>query len=268
MSFLDSLIYSFSNMFSVGPDSMDDDEGCCGGAGPDGTCCKVKIPEVPKKAVSVGTCQQKQEINGCHCSHDKPTLKLIKPLDRYTVCAIAMDQACYDLLLTSSVVLIALGDVDDSLDRLMGWMNEQILASARPLAHLRYGVFCAHEREHDLATIFEEKLHQLGGQRLHALGGGDWDAWTASIASSLATVDHTHDHPHGGGLSAGCTGGMIDVEDMDQIARQITASKKKRATERAVVNRRGRAKRAIGTPTAKAATTTQVTVSPITVGSL
>ena len=136
MSFLDSLLYSFSNMFSVGPDSLDDDEGCCGGAGPDGTCCKVKIPEAPKKeVVSVATCQQKQEANGCHCSHDKPTLKLIvcgslasdesakltamekKPLDRYTCCAIAMDQACHDLLVASPVCLIVLGDIDDSLDR-------------------------------------------------------------------------------------------------------------------------------------------------------
>ncbi|ORX47005.1 hypothetical protein DM01DRAFT_1410390 [Hesseltinella vesiculosa] len=282
MSFLDSVLYSFSNIFSVGPDPDDDGE-CCGGVGANGTCCKWTSP-APTPVLS---CSQKQATQACHCSDDQPTVKVMtcgtlssaeyqrlhilekRSLHGYHMCTIAMDQACKDLLLSSTICLFVLGDVseDNILDSLMGWMNEQIVQSKKSLQHLTYGMFCVDTLSNELVTIFEEKLHQLGANRVGPIGRGNWTHWWAQIKAAMDNFAPTHDHDHGD-VSAGCTGGMIDVEDMHRIARQIDERKKSRAAnQRAVVNRRGRAKRTIGVgiPIDKATTTTEVTlVSPTT----
>lgn len=142
MSFLDSLIYSFSNIFSIGPDLYDDGDECCGGVGPGGTCCKNFSPQINTPSPPILTCQQKQELYACHCPSDDThgpdapwrTIKLVVcgqlerqettvydtlsllerflqgPSQSIKTCTVALDQQCHELLLALSSCVFVLSD--------------------------------------------------------------------------------------------------------------------------------------------------------------
>ncbi|KAI8096383.1 uncharacterized protein BX664DRAFT_382840 [Halteromyces radiatus] len=313
MTFLDSLLYSFSNIFSIGPDMYDDD--CCGGAGPGGTCCKNIKPlstDIGTSSSTVLSCQQKQELYACQCSdqEDKPTIKIVicgqqlpsistsysqlallenhlKSIE-YNVCTVTLDQQCQDLLFTLPICVFILSDTrkdNTMLDRLMGWMNEQILlTNQKPLRHLLYAIILfGQDSQQELAEIFQQKLDQLGatgiqtiydltlGHEKNNMKDDQIEQWAIGFIEglrqyqqheqkkSISTIEYTPSVI----ASAGCTNGMVDVEDMGQVAKKIKQVKKKKLADREVKENRGRPKRMIGldisTTTKKAAPTTELT---------
>ncbi|ORZ17626.1 hypothetical protein BCR42DRAFT_412159 [Absidia repens] len=334
MSFFDSLLYSFSNIFSIGPDLYDDEgDECCGGAGPGGTCCKNIKPSVQQKEVILTTppltpptCQQQQQhsqshqdLYTCHCSDgdhvtaddSRTTIKLVvcgQQLQRqissqsvtaptssestslawiedylqtsteFKTCAVALGQQCQDVLFSLSHCVFVLSGASKEnrpLNRLLDWMNEQIMMTRRhpPLHHLAYGIICLGNQQ--LATVFQEKLNQLGATEIQPICNvrqlqqqqndeevvedDSIQKWIIAFLNGLRQREQTRSTKHHP-TSAGCTNGMVDVEDMGQVAQKISLMNKKKLVQH---HPRARPKRIIGLdPTSskqKAAPTTQVT---------
>ncbi|CAO3628828.1 unnamed protein product [Cunninghamella echinulata] len=311
MSFLDTMIYSFSNMFSIGPDMYDTDDNCCGGSKDyNGLCCKniqpTKKPEPKKDAIL--TCTQKKQLYDCHCPSNlnsikttttTTTIKLIScgnnmttstwPIpfinqqldnikqeqqgkededEKYKLCTVLLDhEQCQDILLSSPVCIFLLSDIksNGALDRLMGWMNDQIILSTQPLHHLKYGIILVNDDLQQIGRAFDEKLKQLGAITLQPMyitalqHNNDMTLWLNNFINQLNIFSLQQHHQYNNNnnnkgidydpsviASAGCTNGMVDVEDMGQVARKIKEVKRKKADRDALVKRRGRAKRMVG----------------------
>ncbi|KAI8339724.1 hypothetical protein BC941DRAFT_421263 [Chlamydoabsidia padenii] len=299
MSFLDSLIYSFSNIFSIGPDLYDDGDECCGGVGPGGTCCKNFSPKIETTLTtpSILSCQQKQELQGCHCSSDDThgpdaswrTIKLVvcgqqlqrqkatlstsptmdtlallekhleDPSDNINTCTVALDRQCQDILLSHSSCVFILSDTkrdNTALNRLLGWMNEQITSNHhRPLQHLFYGIVYLDSEQKSLASLFQQKLDQLGATAVIDIGqqygleqwatnfmNGLRQIKSSTSSSSKSTTTSVTPTTQQETTSAGCTHGMVDVEELGQVARKIKQTKEQRVAR---TNLRGRSKRMI-----------------------
>ncbi|CAO3634327.1 unnamed protein product [Cunninghamella blakesleeana] len=294
MSFLDTMIYSFSNMFSIGPDMyMDDEDECCQKNGSNGMCCKnmKSEPKKIKEQDAILTCAQKQQLYNCHCpseynttNNETVSIKLIscgnnmktttwpipllnqffKDREHTKVCTILLDeQSSNSIFNATSICIFLLSDIksNDALDRLMGWMNEQIILSTQPLQHLKYGIILINDDLKHIGSAFEQKLKQLGATEVQPMflttlqHNDDMKQWVGLFVNKLDSHDHQYNHlHHKDGInydpsviaSAGCTNGMVDVEDMGQVARKIKEVKRKKADREALVKRRGRAKRMVG----------------------
>lgn len=146
------------------------------------------------------------------------------------------------------------------LNRLLGWLNEQILSSHhQPLKHLIYGIVCLDREQYTVAALFQQKLDQLGatavaGTYLQQQSEG-LEQWakdfynglqqnrtfssSPSSATAATATMATPDAP----ASAGCTHGMVDVEELGQVARKIKQTKEQQVVT--WTNLRGRSKRMI-----------------------
>jgi 16S rRNA U1498 N3-methylase RsmE len=154
-------------------------------------------------------------------------------------------------------------------------MNEQIMMTRRhpPLHHLAYGIIC--HGDHELASLFQQKLNQLGATEIQPI----YDArqqqqqqqndeeredalqqWTSAFLDGLRQREQTRPTKQQHPASAGCTNGMVDVEDMGQVAQKINLMNKKKLVKQ---HPRARPKRIIGldptTSRQKSSPTTQVT---------
>ncbi|CAO3598484.1 unnamed protein product [Absidia cylindrospora] len=197
----------------------------------------------------------------------------------FKTCTVALNRQCQDLLFSLSHCVFVLSGASKEnrpLNRLLDWMNEQIMMTRRhpPLHHLAYGIICLGNQQ--LATVFQEKLNQLGAteiqpiyntRQLHQQLQNDDEVvendsiqkWTVAFFNGLRQREQTLSTKHYP-TSAGCTNGMVDVEDMGQVAQKISLMNKNKLVQH---HPRARPKRIIGLDPSsskrKAAPTTQVT---------